>query len=129
MAKAIDMCVIPDPYSSDDPLFFQAITPNLIASYNRAQKKRCIIQLAGARIIKQVHHTYTEDQKEFFGVANDRNSCILFIAEVDGEPILLMHKIDPWNCEDKGSFLVCRHNYANNLDQISQGTYNIDLLM
>ena len=42
----------------------------------------------------------------------------------------MMHKIDPWNCEDKGSFLVCDSNYAENLNKISlQGTYNIDLLM
>ena len=43
LLSAIDMSVIPDAYSSNDPLFYQAITPNLIAMFNRASKKYCII--------------------------------------------------------------------------------------
>ena len=39
LVRATDLAVISDGYFSDDPLFFYAITSNLIAINNRTQKK------------------------------------------------------------------------------------------
>ena len=74
------MAIIPDAYSSDDPLIVKPMTHNLVAIYNRTQKKTQVIQLAGAQILKQVRHQYTESQRDFFGVEYDRKSCALFLA-------------------------------------------------
>ena len=71
---ANDMAIIPDAYSSDEPLIVKSITPNLIAIYNRTQKRTQVIHLAGARILKQVRHQYASAQKAFFGVNRDISS-------------------------------------------------------
>ena len=74
---ATDMAIIPDAYSSDDPLIVKPITPHLISIYNRTQNITQVIQLEGSRILKQVRHQYTlhKQQKKFFGVRGDRSSC------------------------------------------------------